>query len=366
MKIECEKEILETEIQKASRLANKHLTLPVLSCVHLSTNNNKLVIKSTNLDIGLEIDIDVETIKEGSVAIPANIFLNVLLSIKSKNIIIEKVENNIKITSKNSSYLIKCLPEDDFPLIPKIQTELSINIKISDFIYGLKSVLYSASNSSIKPELASVYIYKNNNSLFFVSTDSFRLAEKKINIKSDFDFPSIIIPIKNVNEIIKIFNEKDNNEINILFDKNQIVFKSENIYLVSRLIDGNFPDYKQIIPKSFSTNVTLLKEDIINTIKSSNIFSDSLNQLKFKINPKENKTEIEVKNNDIGEFNEIITTTIEGDILELSFNSRYIIDCMQSINSDSIVMGFAGQGKPLLIKGISDNTFVYIVMPMNK
>jgi DNA polymerase III subunit beta len=373
MKLECDKSKIELVIQKTSKLASKHLTLPVLSCVYFDVlSDNRLVIKSTNLDIGVEIEIKVKTLEKGTLAVPANILLGVLSSMKENNLVFETKENNLKISSNKNSAVIKCLPHEDFPSIPKLKPALSsgtdlksIKINCRDLISGFKSVWYSASNSNIKPELSSVYIYKGDNNLVFVSTDSFRLAEKKVNTKTPIDFPQTLIPYKNVSEIIKLF-EDYSGDIDVIFEKNQAAFITEDIYLVSRLIDGSFPDYKQIIPKTFVTTATILKNDLINSIKTSNIFSDSLNQVKLKADVKNKSLNIESKNNDIGEYHDSISASVSGENIELNFNSKYIIDCIQSIPSDSLILNFGGIGKPLAISGASDKSFLYIVMPMNR
>ncbi|MFH0804521.1 MAG: DNA polymerase III subunit beta [Candidatus Zambryskibacteria bacterium] len=366
MKLECDKSKIESVIQKTSKLANKHLTLPVLSCVYLDVlSDNRLIVKATNLDIGVEMEVKIKTIEKGCLAIPANILLSVLSSIKEDKLVFESKESNLKISSNKNSVIIKCLPHEDFPSIPKLKDLKSIKINCRDLISGFKSVWYSASNSNIKPELSSVYVFKENGGLMFVSTDSFRLAEKKVNIKIPADFPQTLIPYRNVSEIIKLF-EDYNGDIDIVFEKNQAAFITEDMYLVSRLIDGSFPDYKQIIPKTFGTTATVLKNDLINSIKTSNIFSDSLNQVKLKVDIKNKSLNIESKNNDIGESKESINASVSGDDIELSFNSRYITDCIQSIPSDSLVLNFGGSGKPLAINGASDKSFLYIVMPMNR
>ncbi|NLE07235.1 MAG: DNA polymerase III subunit beta [Parcubacteria group bacterium] len=365
MKLECEKSKIELAIQKASRLANKHLTLPVLSCVYLDALGDKLVIKSTNLDLGVEIKVKVKIIERGVVAVPANILVGVLSSIKENNLTFESEGDNLKIYSGKNSATIKCMPYDDFPSIPRLEEVKSIKINSNDLMLGFKSVWYSASNSNIKPELSSVYIYKGDNNLVFVSTDSFRLAEKKINTKISDDFPQILIPYKNVAEIVKFF-EDYNGDINIIFEKNQAAFINDEIYIVSRLIDGNFPDYKQIIPKTFITSATILKNDFLNSLKASNVFSDSSNQVKLKIEANDKSLKVESKNNDIGEYKESINATVSGEGIELNFNNRYIVDCMQSILSESLTLNFAGVGKALVITGATDKSFLYIVMPMNR
>lgn len=366
MKIECDKFKIEPVIQKVAKLANKHLTLPVLACIYFEAlEDNKLILKSTNLDIGVEMEIRVKVIEKGTLAVPAAVIQSVLSSIKEDKLILETKENNLKISSSKNSVVIKCMPADDFPSIPRLDDSKSIKINSKDLISGFKSVWYSASNSNIKPELSSVYIFKEGDNLVFVSTDSFRLAEKKVAVKSSIDFPQTLIPFRNVAEIIKLFDDYSS-EINIVFEKNQAAFITADTYLVSRLIDGSFPDYRQIIPKSFAASATILKNDLINSIKTSNIFSDSLNQVKIKVDVKGKSLGIESKNNDIGESKEVISASISGDDLELNFNNKYITDCLQSIPSESLALSFGGAGKPLMMSGATDKSFLYIVMPMNR
>ncbi len=369
MKFECEKSKIENVIQKAARLSGKHLTLPVLSCIYLETvPENKLILKSTNLDIGIEIEIKVKSSEPGSVAVPANILIGVISSLKDDNLVFEMVDNNLKISSAKNSVVIKSMSHEDFPSIPRLKPDDNsklIKINCHDLMLGFKSVWYSASNSNIKPELGSVFIHGGESGLVFVSTDSFRLAEKKVNSKIGSDFPPTLIPYKNVVEIIKLF-EDYKGEIEIIFEKNQAAFMVDGLYLVSRLIDGTFPDYKQIIPKSFVTNATILKNDLLNSIKTSNIFSDTLNQVKIKVDVKNKLLNIESKNNDVGEYKESIKATASGEDIELNFNNKYVTDCFQSIPNESLSLAFGGPGKPLLISGASDNSFMYIVMPMNR
>jgi len=366
MKLEIKKKILEDLLSKAVRLVGKHLTLPVLSCVYLDLDSSgNLIIKSTNIDLGLEINLKVKYSEPGTLAVPGNVFLNTVSTMHDESIVLTSDGNNLKIGSGKNSAVIKCMPHEDFPSIPRIQGTKVINIGAEDFVAGLKSVWYSASTSSIKPELASVYIYQAEDTLVFVSTDSFRLAERRVHAKGVSDFPPTLLPQKNVGELIKIF-ETYKGQLNITFDKNQASFQMGDIYLISRLIDGSFPDYKQIIPKDFVAKVTILKSDLATSIKASNVFSDSLNQVKLRVNKKDKSLEVESKNNDVGEYKEALKANVEGEGLELNFNNRYITESFQSIPSESLTLEFGGMGKPLIIKGASDKSFLYIAMPMNR
>ncbi|MFC1721105.1 DNA polymerase III subunit beta, partial [Patescibacteria group bacterium] len=230
---------------------------------------------------------------------------------------------------------------------------------------GIKSVVYSSSLSDVKPELSSVYIYPNEQDVVFVATDSFRLAEKKQNIKNTKDWGGIIIPFKNALDITRVFDTLSG-DIDVRFNKNQIVFSLNNIYFTSRIIDGTFPDYKQIIPKEYKTNAIVLKQDIMNVLKIGNIFSGKFNQAVMEIDPSKKVFDIEIKNNDIGENDAKLDATVEGDDVKISFNYKYMLDCFQSIHTDSVSIECGGSNMPIVIKGVGDNTFLYLVMPMNR
>jgi len=366
MKIECIKEKLVGAVSKVEKVTSKNITLPILSCILLEVVGSNLKLKATNLDLGIEVTIPVKTETEGQVAVSGAILNSFLNSLNNeKSVKLEVVGETLVVTTENNKAIIKTVATDDFPTIPKIDQGNSFKITSNDFIKGLKSVIYSASISGIKPELSSVYIYSNEENLVFVATDSFRLAEKKIKLKKAVEIPSILIPFKNVNDFLKIIEEnKEDLEIN--YNKNQLSISFNSFYLVSRLIDGAFPDYRQIIPKEFKTEAVILKQDLVKALKISNIFSDNFNQIKIKTLASEKKIELKTKNNNIGETTNLLSASIAGEEVDINFNFKYIIDCFQSIDSDSLTLQFNGLNRPLLVRGVSDKNFTYIVMPMNK
>ncbi|MFA6340772.1 MAG: DNA polymerase III subunit beta [Candidatus Paceibacterota bacterium] len=366
MKIECVKEKLHMAVLKAEKIIGKNANIPVLSCLLFETKGNNLIIRSTNLDLGLEVSISVRVLEQGKVAIPAQIisgFLN--NSIDDKNVNIEVVDNILKIKTQTSEANIKTLPTDDFPTVPMIDEGKVCKISSKDLGNGIKSVIYSASTSSVKPELGSIYIYSGNDGLYFVATDSFRLAEKFVKTRKSVDLPGVLIPFKNAADILKIIDNTDE-DIEINSTKNQISFSFSGLYLVSRVIDGTFPDYKQIIPKEEKTKVIVLKQDLVNSLKISNIFSDNFNQIHIAVRSGDKSIQVSTKNANVGENTNKIDANIDGESVEVNFNYKYIIDCLSSIPSDSISLSFNGINKALVIRGTSDKTFTYLVMPMNR
>lgn len=366
MKIECIKEQLEEALNKADKIAGKNTTLPILSGFHLEADQNSLVIKATNLDLGISINLPVKVTEPGVVVVPAHIISSFVTSLsKDRNITMTTKDQILEIKTSSTKTNIKTLPSEEFPIIPELSEDNAFSMPARDFVFGIRSVIYSAAVGSIKPELSSISITHEGEFLVFAATDSFRLAEKKIRIKKMPHFKQILIPQKNALEIIKIF-DRGEEELSISIAEHQIALRSQGVYLTSRIIEGTFPDYRQIIPKDKVSTATVLKQDLINSLKTSLIFSDAFNQLTLKLSPVAKSFEIESKNTNIGESVHRVESVLEGEDLAINVNHRYFTDCFQSITTDSLLLNFAGQAKPIVIQGIGDTSFLYLVMPMNQ
>lgn len=366
MNIECIKDKLSYAISKVEKITGKNISLPILSCILLEAKDSTLTLKSTNLDLGIEINIPVKITKPGKIAVSGSVLNNFISNITNdKNVTLEEVDGNLKVSTKHLESTIKAFPVDDFPNIPRVESETPFSFNAPNLIKGLKSVMYSASVSTIRPTLSSVLVLSEEEEVVFVATDSFRLAEKKIGVKKHKDFNQILIPNKNASEIIRVL-EDTKDDVEVFLNENQIAFVFGDVYLTSRVIDGNFPDYKQIIPKEVKTEVVLLKQDLISSLKISNIFADKFSQVVFEIKSKDKIFKISTKNMEVGENTSSLDAVIKGEDLTISFNYKYIIDCFQSIDSDSISLSFSDTNKPVVIRGVGDKSFLYLVMPMNK
>ncbi len=365
MKIECQIEKIKNAVSKAERITSKNPTLPALSSVLITTGNKSIKIRATNLSLGVEIEIPAIVKEEGSIVVNGGILGGVLNNLTlDNNVIIETSKENLLIKTKNNQILIKTYAKEDFPTIPSV-SDNCFKVSAKKFINGIKSVYYSASISDIKQEISSVYIYPHEENIVFVATDSFRLAEKKIKIKKPEDFSGVLIPFKNITEIIRFFDDSED-DLSICLNKNLISFSLNGIYLTSRLIDGSFPDYNQIIPKESATEVVVLKQDLLNALKISNIFSDKFNQVSLKIKPKDKFFEMSSQNNDVGENKTKIEASVSGEDLEINLNQKYFIDCFQSIGQDSLILSFNQNNRPVVVRGVGDSTMTYLIMPMNR
>lgn len=346
-----------------SRVSAKHLTLPVLQCVLLEAVDGKLFIRANNLEIGIEGSLQASIEEPGIVAVPAQIFLQTINLITQPSVTLSTENEVLHIESKSSKTELKTIPADEFPNIPK-QAGSPITIQGSLFALGVKTTATNASQSSIKPELGSVYIYqKKEHSLTFVATDSFRLMEKTVPQKNISLTDPILIPFKNALELARVA-ELSSGDIVMYVNENQCALRVDDIYITSRLVTGTFPDYEQIIPKEYKTNITLLTKDFTQALKKTSIFLNKFMQLTLTMSG--GTFTLSAQSGDLGATTESISATITGDDLTLNFNQRYLNEVIPHISEESILLKCAGIGRPLVIEGMYDKSIRYLVMPMNK
>ncbi len=364
----CDKNKLSKVVHMVMRVANQSATLESLQGIFIEVVNSKTIIKATNLEVGIEMTIPATDMQDGAFLVNPKLLIDAIKYSDSNMITISsKKAGSINIKLDNGNTIVKTLNDSDFPNIPKQNTGEKLDIKVKNIINGIKSVLYAVSHSVIKPELSSLYIWKDGQQLVFVATDSFRLAEKKVNQNIiNTDDLSILIPQKNTQDLLSILEQLDEGDnITVQVDNDQFSVYTDDMYITLRTIDGAFPDYQKIIPKEAVTSVTVLKHDLSQIIKKAGVFSDKFNKITIKADAENKLITVSTVNGEAGETVDSITGVLEGETVEISLNHRFIIDCLQSVHSDSVVLSFFGQGKPLIVSGVGDKSFIYLVMPMN-
>lgn len=365
MNISIEKKVFIDAVSKSFRIAGKQQTaLPVLSCIVIVAGDDGIKVRATNLEIGVECALPGEVHIEGVVAIPSSIlssFTNTLRG--SGNISIEKKGDTISIKDGKSKTTIKTISPDDFPTLPKVEGT-PYTIQYEKFLLGFRSVLFAASPSLVRPELAGVYLYSEGENLIFVATDSFRLSEKKIPIPGIHSFPGIIINAKIVQDLLKAIEGSET--LQIIINEHQCAIIGNGVYVTSRLTEGNFPQYREIIPKSYTTHATALTADILHALKAISIFSDTFHKVRVSLSPKKKECLLEAHNPEAGESIEPIDAVLEGEEVSLNFNHKYLSDVLPLITTDSITLSSAGEGRPLVLSGTGDTSYLYLVMPMNR
>lgn len=351
-------------LELISRISTKNLTLPILQCVKIEAKKDSIVLQATNLEINISIPITGTVTEEGVVAVPTQISFQSIQLISQKEITLRTEDQVLQLETTNSNTSIKTFAIDEFPTTHQLTGNGSV-LQGGTFAYGIKSVAFAASQTSIKPELGSVYVQqKKEQSLTFVATDSFRLMEKTVSQKGLVLDSSFLIPYKNALELARVCEAVDESPT-LIVNENQCALTFPNgTYISSRLITGSFPDYEQIIPKEYITHATTLKEDLLKSFKKTNIFLNKFRQVSVTVTAA--NITIASQNNDVGHTTDTVKALVTGDDLVLSFNQQYVMDPLSYVQDDSVILSFAGIGRAMVIQGVNDKTLRYLVMPMNK
>ena len=355
---------LTTALELVGRISTKHVTLPVLQCVKLEAKNEQITLQATNLELSIEIPISGRVMESGVVAVPAQVFLQSIQFIEQDKITLRTEERVLQLETDTTNTSINTLPVDEFPNLKQLQGE-ELRVNAGSLSLGIKSVAFAASLTSIKPELGSIFIQqKKENSLTFVATDSFRLMEKTVAQPGLVFEGSIMVPQKNALELSRVCDVLGEDPVLITSDNQCALRFPSGVYISSRLVTGNFPDYAQIIPKEFVTHAVVLKDDLLQSFKKTSIFLNKFRQVKLMVT--DSSLTISSQNNEVGHTTNTVKAQVEGGDITLSFNQQYIMDPLSHIGDDSVKLSFAGLGRAMIMQGVSDKSFRYLVMPMNK
>jgi len=374
MELDIFKEKLNQGLNIIEHITRKSANLVILNNVLLETEKNFLKLSATNLETSIIWWILVKIKQEGKILIPASFFKSVIDFIKQEVIKLESEKGNLILKTENQEIQIQGINLDDFPLIPKINIEDFIEIKGEKLNQGLNQIVNIPSLTQIKPEISGIYFSFKKEEIKITATDGFRLAEKTINlpqkIKKDFSF---ILPQTAAKELINILSIKPN-DLKIYYTPNQILFEwlgeetsCPEIHFSSRLIEGEYPNYQEIIPKKYTTQIILNKEEFQTQIKKAGLFSGKISAIKLNIIPKKNQIRIFSQSPDIGRSEVYLPIKIKKEIeqeIEISFNYKFLLDGLNNIKSSEIIFSLSENEGPTTIKPMGDESYIYILMPI--
>jgi DNA polymerase-3 subunit beta len=353
---------------KAERVTGKRNPLVVIHYILITATKDDLIIKSTDLDIGVEINVSGKVTTPGVWAVSGSVLGSFLSTVHTDQVTVELIGGSLTISAGKNNTLIKIIPPTDFPSIPQKEGQATFSIPTSLFTSTLHKISYAASNSQIKPEISGVYIYNdvNESKMCFVATDSFRLAESKIKLqKNNQNNIKAIIPIRNITEISRLF-EGVGGDLSVWVTQSQISFLGGGVYCTSRLISGLYPNYQQILPKNFKMEFFINTQKIQEALKTSLIFTDTLNQITISVYPKESQIILVSKNEEVGESSITLEAEVKGEETSFNCNIRYLYDVFQSLNEETIVVKLNENNKPFIVQGFGNQDFTYLIMPMNR
>ncbi len=382
MKLICTQENLQKALSYLERVVGKQSTLPILSNFLLETENGRLKISATNLEIGVIVYIGAKIEQEGKIAIPAKLLMNFISNLPYSDVVELSTENFvIHITTPTHQMKIKGLNGKDFPIIPQYKKEYFFSFPAQKLKNALTRVLFCASINEARLELTGAHIFFFQDSIHLAATDSFRLAEEIIPFteygEGYLSFlqntPSLILPLHTLQEISRVITP-ESNEVKIALEENQIFFEVDGVQIISRIINGKYPEYKQIIPQQFTLQIIFQKEIFQRAIKIASALSMyNENEITLSFDPRNSQCTVTSVSKEVGE--NVTTLPIEffegKTPLTITFNPRYVLEGINALGGEKILFLANTEATPAgmrMMKGEREpeQNYLYILMPIRK
>lgn len=364
MKISCTQENLSRGLGIVSHMVGTRTTLPVLNNILLKTEKGRLKLAATDLEIGISTWIGGKVLKEGAVTCPARLISEFTATNTDKTINLELKDATLNLISEHFKANIKGIEASEFPLIPEVKGGEVLEVGAQDLKDAIIKTAFACAIDETRPVLAGVCVIVAGGKIKMVATDSYRLAEKTLNLLSGgAGSTNFIVPARTMAEIARLIDESIE-KVTIKVGENQVEFKLGPTEVVSRLIEGSFPDYQQIIPSNIKTKLELLTSSFANAIKMASFFArESANNVKINIK-KPKSIQVSAVSPQIGDNTSDLEGSFTGEELEIAFNAKFVLDCLQVINTDKVDLELAGPLAPGLIRPAKDKNYLYIIMPL--
>lgn len=364
MELTVTQENLSRALSAATRVASTKTQLPILGNILLRTDKNRLLVAATNLEIAVTQYIGAKVITPGAITIPARLVSEFISNLPNGPVDLKVTNDNLHIKSGNYTSIINGVIADDFPELPTINEASSIrySVKTEDFKQAVSQTIITASNDSTRPVLTGVYWHSYEGTLVLAATDGYRLSERRL-IPTSSDV-SAIIPTQTLQEVLRTIVD-DGEEVDILFDETQVRFRINEAEIISRLIDGNFPDYRQLMPKHSDTTITINKSEFVRIVKIAGLFArESGGSINITADQEKKTLSIHSIASELGENTSEATSIVKGDG-QITLNSRYVTEALSVIDGDEIEFNFSGKISPSILKSTDKNTnYYHIIMPL--
>lgn len=361
MKLQVTQENLAKALGTVSRVASGKNTLPILSNVMIKTIGTRLSIAATNLEIAITQLIGSKVSEEGSITVPARLMQDFVSSLPPGVINLKLEDHKLHIQTDEYESTINGISSEEFPVMPSISKKDVWTLPAKSLKSALTQVIVAAGSDEARPALTGVYMYTNEGMLYLVATDSYRLAEKALvkNTKA----VDLLVPASAMQELLRVMSDYDE-EIEISHDEHQVQFKVGDIELVTRLLEGKYPDYKKLIPNKFKTTITVSRAELLNITKVTSLFArESAGSVIITADPKTKHVHMNSVASQVGENKASAPAKVvgEGDI---TLNSRYLLDALNVASSDEVTFGFNGKLEPSVLKEKGSDDYLHVIMPL--
>lgn len=374
MKLSCLQDNLAKGLSIVSRAVASRSTLPVLGNVLLATDQGRLKIAATNLELAVTCWIGAKVEADGAITVPARILSDFVNSLPQERIDLELNAKTQTVHLKCARYdaNIKGIDAQEFPIIPSIADGKKILLEPDMLREVIEQVTFAAATDESRPVLTGVVAKFEKDKVTFAAADGFRLSVRNANLSKPLDAPvTVIIPAKTLQQVAHVSADQEEPiEIAITENKNQILFRLTNIEIVSQLIEGAFPDFTRIIPEKHTTRAVVNTAELQNAVKASSVFArDAMNTVRLAIAPSNQmgsgKLTMTANSAESGDNLGEIDATVDGDAVEIAFNARYLADVLGVLHAPQVAIETTGASSPGMVKAVGRDDFTHVIMPMH-
>ncbi|MCT4565162.1 MAG: DNA polymerase III subunit beta [Maledivibacter sp.] len=363
MKIKCSQKQLSLAVNIVQKAVSTKTTLPILKGIFLEAKDNTLKLVGNDLDIGIENCIETQVFREGSIVISSRLFGDIIRKLPDADVEIEVDEqNNVFIRCENSDFKLVGQPAIEFPELPYVEEENTYVIGQDLLKNMIRQTIFATSQDETRPILTGALIEIENKDILMVAIDGYRLALRKAYLNADIQNKAVI-PSKTLNEINRILGNESEGNVYISFTDKHILFTIDKTRIISRLLEGEFINYDQIIPKEYKSKVKVNTRNLLDSIERASLLAKEgkNNAIKFSI-----KDEImSVSSNvEIGSVNEEVNIELEGEDIDIGFNSKYLLEALKVIDSEDIYLEFTTGVSPCVMKPTDNENYIYLVLPV--
>ena len=357
--------INQSELLNALNVVQKGIssraTLPVLSGVYLESRGDEITFQTTDLEMSVQYTAAALVEEEGAIVLPGKLFIDIVKNLPDAAVHLESSDEGAIITCESSSFSIRVLNAADYPAFPQISPEKQITVPFDEFSIMAKKVCRVVSKDESRMILTGVYIAVEQNVLKLVATDSYRLAVTEKPLEGNIEDFSAVLAGSFVSNLAGL--PRTGGNISIALAENQVIVSYGGTVFVNRRIEGRFPNYKQLIPSSYETRCVIKRSDFTGAVKRASLLDNSGSQVKFSINGATQTVQLNTTQ-EVGSTQEIVKAEIEGADVEIGFNSFYVMEGLNAMNSNEVSLELQGSLKPGIIKGSADEGYLYLVMPV--
>lgn len=358
----CEKHKLQEAIAIAQKAITGKTTNPILDGLYLNVKNNSLTLIGSDMDLSIETSIDADVIEEGKVVIDSKIFGEIIRKLPDSEIKIEIIENDtVQITCQKSVFNVVFMNAEEYPELPSIDENKQIEIPQNILKNMIKSTSFAIAQDETRPILQGVLFKIKDKNLNLVALDGYRLAIKSEYIDNDLDM-EVVIPGKTLNEVSRILEDTEDN-VNITFTNNHILFNLDKTKIISRLLEGKYINYLSLLPQEYKVLVSANRQQLQNGIERASLMAKDGNSNLIKL-ALENDTLVITSNSQLGKVREEVLVNLQGDEIEIAFNSRYLLDVLKNMEDDEVILEMTSSISPCIIKSKGADNYTYLVLPV--